>query len=73
MAVGDSSRAVGYPLVDLTTGKVKDGGTEINTTRDLVADLKISVDARFTGKITRGTATPVNTSGSDGDIYLKMV
>ena len=70
---GEIAASQGYPVVDPTTGKVKDGATEINTTRDLVASLKISVDARFTGTITRGTTTPLNTSGVNGDIYLKMV
>jgi hypothetical protein len=73
MAVGDSSTSVGYPLVDPALGKVRDGANEINITRDLVASLKIAVDARFTGKITRGTSTPLNTTGVNGDIYLKMV
>jgi hypothetical protein len=72
MAVGDSSASQGYPLVDLTTGKVKDGANEINITRDLVADLKISVDSRFTGKITRGTGNPPTIS-NNGDIFLKIV
>jgi hypothetical protein len=72
MATGDAT-LLGWPLVNSSTGKVKDGANEINITRDLAAEVKIALDSRFTGKITRGTSTPLNTSGSDGDIYLKMV
>lgn len=42
MAVGDDAAAAGYPLVTNTgaTGLVKDGATEINRTRDFVAQVK---------------------------------
>ena len=42
MAVGDDALAAGYPLVTSTgaTGLVKDGYTEINRTRDFVAQVK---------------------------------
>lgn len=40
MAVGDDATAAGYPLVSGTSGLVKDGDTEINRTRDFVAQVK---------------------------------
>jgi hypothetical protein len=75
MAIGDDATAVGYPLVPNSgeEGKVRYGAREINRTRDLVANVKTSLDSRLSGTITRGTTDPVNTTGSNGDIYLKMV
>jgi hypothetical protein len=52
---------------------VSKGYDEINLTRDLIADVKVALDSRFTGKITRGDDTPNDEAGSNGDIYLKMV
>ena len=65
--------SLGWAYVDPTTGKVRDGASEINATRDRIAELKIAVDARYKGVITRGTTNPLNTTGNDGDIYLKIV
>jgi hypothetical protein len=75
MAVGDSASYVGYSLVPNTgtEGQIRYGAREINRTRDYVADVKITLDSRLSGTITRGTADPVDTNGVDGDIYLKMV
>lgn len=70
MANGEAAQASGFPIVD-SSGLVSKGYDEINLTRDLIANVKVSLDSRFTGKITRGTQEP--TGGSNGDIYLKMV
>jgi hypothetical protein len=42
MAIGDDALAAGYPLVPNTgsAGLVKDGATEINRTRDFIAQVK---------------------------------
>lgn len=47
MAVGDDATAAGYPLVPNTgaSGLVKDGYTEINRTRDFVAQVKALIVA----------------------------
>ena len=75
MAVGDDATAVGYPLVPNTgeEGLVRYGAREINRTRDLVANVKTSLDSRLTGKIERGTAVPGSAYGNNGDIFLVMV
>jgi hypothetical protein len=75
MAVGDDATAVGYPLVPSTgeEGLVRYGAREINRTRDLVANVKTSLDSRLTGKIERGTSVPSSAYGSNGDIFLVMV
>lgn len=72
MANGDRAIAAGFEVVQ-SIGLVSEGYDEINLTRDLIADVKVALDSRFTGKITRGTNTPNNAAGSNGDIYLKMV
>lgn len=72
MANGERAAASGFPIVS-SSGLVSKGYDEINLSRDLIADVKVALDSRFTGKITRGTTTPSNSAGSDGDIYLKMV
>jgi hypothetical protein len=69
---GQTAQSQGLAIVDEVNGKVKDGGLNINETRDMIANLKILVDARFIGKITRGTGNPP-TDSNNGDIYLKMV
>jgi hypothetical protein len=75
MAVGDDATAVGYPLVPNTgeDGLVRYGAREINRTRDLVANVKTSLDSRLTGKIERGTTVPSSGYGANGDIFLVMV
>ena len=72
MANGDRAAASSFPVVQ-SSGLVSKGYDEINLSRDLIADVKVALDSRFTGKITRGTTTPNNASGANGDIYLKMV
>ena len=75
MAIGDDATAAGFPLVPNSgeEGKVRYGAREINRTRDLVANVKTSLDSRLTGKIERGTAVPVAAYGNNGDIFLVMV
>ena len=59
MAVGDSAKAAGYPLVPDTgeEGRVRWGAREINRTRDLIAALKNSIPAI-------PTLWPVNRGGT---------
>lgn len=75
MAIGDDATAAGFPLVPNSgeEGKVRYGAREINRTRDLVANVKTSLDSRLTGKIERGTTVPVSAYGNNGDIFLVMV
>lgn len=40
MAVGDDAAAAGYSLVSGAAGLVKDGDTEMNRTRDYIAQVK---------------------------------
>jgi hypothetical protein len=75
MAVGDEALAAGYSLVS-NTDLVKDGATEVNRTRDYVAEVKSTVPTgkaayRAAAGITSGVADP--TGGVDGDIYFKIV
>lgn len=75
MAVGDDASAVGYSLV-ANTDIVKNGATEINRTRDYVAQLKVTVPTgkasyRTASGISSGTADP--TGGTDGDVYFKIL
>jgi hypothetical protein len=74
MAVGDDAAAAGYSLVDGTTDKVIDGDTEINRTRDYIAQLKVTIPVgkaafRTAAGISSGTAAP--SGGADGDIYFQ--
>jgi hypothetical protein len=82
MAVGDQAAAAGFPLVDPATDLVKDGATEINRTRDLVADtlsqIPVGVPAfQSASGILIGSAAPINDApgapgtGVDGNIYFK--
>lgn len=75
MAVGDDALLAGYPLVPTSgeEGKVRYGAREINRTRDLVANVKTTLDSRLTGKIERGTSVPAASYGNNGDIFLVMV
>lgn len=75
MAVGDEALAAGYSLVS-NTDLVKDGATELNRTRDYVAEVKSTVPTgkaayRTAAGISSGTADP--TGGVDGDIYFKIL
>lgn len=47
MAVGDDAAAAGYPLLVGTVDLVKDGDTEINRTRDFVAQVKALIKATW--------------------------
>ena len=78
MAVGDDATRAGFPLVASTgtSGKVKDGWTEINRTRDFVAQVKELIPVgnagfRAAAGISSGTGDP--TGGNDGDIYFKVI
>jgi hypothetical protein len=75
MAVGDEALAAGYSLVS-NTDLVKDGATEVNRTRDYVAEVKGTVPTgkaayRTASGISSGVADP--TGGVDGDIYFKII
>lgn len=80
MAVGDQAAAAGFPLVPDTgeDGRIRWGARELNRTRDLVAQIKALIPVgkagyRTAAGISSGTATPDPASGSDGDIYFKIV
>lgn len=75
MAVGDDAVSAGFPLVP-GTDQVKNGATEINRTRDFIAQVKLLIGVGKTGArnnagITSGSADP--TGGDDGDIYFKVI
>jgi hypothetical protein len=75
MAVGDEALAAGYSLVS-DTDLVKNGATELNRTRDYVAEVKGTVPTgkaayRTASGISSGTAAP--SGGTDGDIYLQII
>ena len=78
MAIGDDAAAAGFPLVPGTgaSGLLRDGNDEINRTRDLLAQVKVTIPVgkanfRTAAGISSGTADP--SGGSDGDIYFKIV
>lgn len=76
MAVGDDALAAGFAIVSGSTGLVKDGDTEINRTRDYVAQTKALIPVgkaayRSAAGISSGTADP--TGGNDGDVYFKII
>lgn len=76
MPIGDDAVAAGYPIVSGTSDKVKDGDTEINRTRDLLAQLKALVPTskagfRTAAGISSGTGDP--SGGENGDIYFKII
>lgn len=90
MAIGDDATAAGFPLVPNTgeEGKVRYGAREINRTRDLIAQVKATIQniwpitAGGTGANTKAGArtnlgitsgTAAASGGDDGDIYLKIV
>jgi hypothetical protein len=80
MAVGDQATAAGYVLVPETgeEGRVRWGAREINRTRDYIAALKSLIPTgksgyRTAAGITTGTTDPASASGSDGDIYFKII
>jgi len=73
MAAGDAG-LLGWPYVNASTGRVKDGATEINTTRDLAAEVKLELDRRAPGKISIGPLVPLNNDGRpNGDIHFRIV
>lgn len=74
MAVGDDAALAGYSLVSSSSDLVKNGATEINRTRDYIAQLKVTIPVgkaafRTAAGISSGTADP--TGGADGDIYFQ--
>lgn len=78
MAVGDDAAAYGYPLVppDGEGGRLYYGDLEINRTRDMIAELAVSVptgkaNLRIAAGITSGTDSP--SAGTDGDIYFQIL
>lgn len=80
MAIGDDARSVGWALVPDSgeEGKVKYGSREINRTRDFAAQVfklipTTKAGFRDSAGISSGTADPVASSGSDGDIYFKII
>lgn len=76
MAVGDDAQAAGFPILNGAVDKIIDGETEINRTRDIIAQTKALIPVgkanyRLAAGITAGTADP--TGGADGDIYFKII
>lgn len=76
MAVGDDALAAGYAIVDGSTALVIDGDTEINRTRDYIAQLKVTIPVGHAGYrtaagISSGTGDP--SGGTDGDIYFQIL
>lgn len=81
MAVGDDATQAGYPLVPNTgsdDARVRYGAREINRTRDFIAQVRKLIPTsksafRTSSGISAGTAIPANTTGDEGDIYLRIV
>ena len=76
MPVGDDAIAAGFAIVNGATDKFIDGDTEINRTRDYIAQVKATIPVspaafRTAAGITSGTGAP--TGGADGDIYFQIV
>jgi hypothetical protein len=72
MPIGDKTTQIyGVGKLVSSSDLVTDGYNQINVTRDMVAEVKETLDSRFAGKITKSTSNP--TGGQDGDIWLKMV
>lgn len=76
MPIGDDAIAAGYPIVNGSSDLAKDGDTEINRTRDLLAQLKVQVPTtkagfRTAAGISSGTGDP--SGGDNGDIYFKII
>jgi len=80
MAIGDAAQAAGLPIVPDTgdAGLVKLGAQEINRTRDEVANVQGLIPTskagyRTAAGITSGTGDPNPATGTDGDIYFKII
>lgn len=76
MAIGDDAQAAGFALVNGATDLVKDGDTELNRTRDYIAQVLALIPGsktafRTAAGITSGTGDP--TGGDNGDIYFKII
>lgn len=76
MAVGDDAIAAGFAILNGAVDKIIDGDTEINRTRDYVAQVKNLIPVgkagyRAAGGISSGMADP--TGGDNGDIYFKII
>jgi len=76
MAVGDDAVAAGFAILNGGVDLVKDGDTEINRSRDYIAQTKALIPVgksgyRTAAGISSGTADP--TGGADGDIYFKII
>lgn len=80
MAIGDDATAAGFPLVPESgeSGRVRWGSREFNRTRDFVAQVKAlvpvgKINFRTASGISSGTDDPNPATGTDGDIYFKIV
>lgn len=76
MAVGDDAIAAGFSIVDGSIVLLKDVDTEINRSRDYIAQTKELIPVgnagyRTAAGISSGTADP--SGGVDGDIYFKII
>jgi len=76
MAVGDDAAAAGFSLVDGAVVLLNTVDTEINRSRDYIAQVKNTIPVGHAGYqaaagISSGTADP--SGGSNGDIYFKII
>jgi hypothetical protein len=83
MAIGDDAVAAGMSIVNATTGKVIDGATEINRSRDYIAQRTNAITPITKGGTGATTATGARTNldvrqrlfavGSDGVNDIRLV
>lgn len=68
MAVGDDAVAAGYPILVGTVDLVKDGDTEINRTRDFIAQVKALI--LTTWPISKGGTGATTAAGARANLGI---